>query len=806
LFALTVAARTVPDPAVAADFFTAIADKLLRSTFDFGITNIPVQTNGVFCFTPAVHRLLQVAANVRDAANTNFYPTVFRPVFFNDAQGNIFITGWQQVASVSGAGDPQLAAPIDLVALPAGISTNNVYGVPWIIGTKKFLPGFNEFYSFNTMQVMRRLQFLRMNAPSTWPGTSPGSYRTNQMLVMSITNHMGFSFWNSYATNYPGGALTVFARDFVRMRLSYGNYSYLGSTQFIFATTLNSWPGANWDRSVPPAQRSANPSSFITGNFDFPFVHEAAIDLDQSGNVVGSGFTSESFNSNVTTLPPFPNFELDTTNYFQGFILDGSNIVDYVQFSGLTQNRNLGDDLKDVNYLGGQPTLMWSTNNSGIAGSGVNWGVQNQIYVSQTAQNVPAGGYWSLPQNLPGGMSPTVAAIAAMFRGFFTPTWIYANKVYINTNLVQLAPYIPTRTVVSPVLWVANDPLVHYLTSDLLQPLDSTIYRSDNFSIPPIAIPNLSALALRFQPWGRNAVMETFVNVLHDDPNNASYNLAYRDPLVWTPDDWNFPATNSLPLTTLGQIHRGTPWQTLFLKSTNILSYTDFSQANPAVGINTWQYWTGDFDANDAAIMAPVNDWRLAALVAEIFCTNAATQLTSVNAANWPQLLGSISVQTNSTITPDYSTTPQFDSFVMASNSPQAFLIANGIASAKANRTFASAGDVLSAPEISVSSPWLNTSDPGQIQYGISDAAYEMIPAQLLPQLRPDSTGGIFFTNGVWCAQFSGADAFDYILQSSPDLVNWSIVVTNQPVRGKLTTPLPLANPPQIFYRTILLP
>jgi hypothetical protein len=173
--AFVASARTAPNPADATGFFTAVADKLLRSTFSFGVTNIPVQTNGVFTYTPAVERLLQVAANLRDAATTNFYPTVYRPVFFNDGQGNILITGYQQIASVNGISDPQLAVPFDLTALPIGASTNNLYGVPWIIGAKKYLPNFNEFYSFNTLQVSRKLQFSRRNAPSQWPGVG-GNY------------------------------------------------------------------------------------------------------------------------------------------------------------------------------------------------------------------------------------------------------------------------------------------------------------------------------------------------------------------------------------------------------------------------------------------------------------------------------------------------------------------------------------------------------------------------------------------------------------------------------------------------------
>ncbi len=639
------------------------------------------------------------------------------------------------------------------------------------------------------------------------------------MLVMSITNHLGFSFWNSYATNYPGGALTIYANDYIRMRLSYGGYSYAYTNDYVYFNQLNSWPGASLDKNLPPAQRQANPSSFIAGNFDFPFVHEAAINLDNTGNV--AGFTIETFNTNVTSLPPFPNFELDITNRFQAFILDGSNVVDYVQFYGPQQVRNLGDDLKDPDYVAGNiNSLMWSTNLNGLNQNGVNWGVQNQITVSQIDRNVPPGGRWTVPPNFPAGVPQTTLAIATMFGGFFNSVWFFGGRTYTNTNLVQQAPFTPTRTVVSPTLWVVNDPLVHYLTSDLLQPMAETygvingVARSDDFSIPPIVTPNLASLPDRFQPWGRNAFMENLAGVLHDSPDNASYNLAYRDPLMWTPDDWNFPATNALPLTTLGRVHRGTPWQTIFLKATNILNYTDVAQANPAVGLTTWENWTGDFDAADAALLSPTSDWRLAALLAEMFNPGDSTQLGSVNTTNWPALLDSLATLTNSTAVPYYDFPPELDAFVMTSNSPQSTFVAAALIQVRANQPgqkYFSAGDILSTPEISEQSPWLNRSDANfpndQIDFGISDDAYEMIPAQLLPRLRPDSSGALVFSNGGWRAQFSGSDAFDYTLQTSTNLVNWEIVSTNQPTQGNFSAPIaPLPGGQNQFFRSVLLP
>jgi hypothetical protein len=288
------------------------------------------------------------------------------------------------------------------------------------------------------------------------------------------------------------------------------------------------------------------------------------------------------------------------------------------------------------------------------------------------------------------------------------------------------------------------------------------------------------------------------------------FNLAFKDPLVWSSDDWNFPSGNGLPLATLGQVHRGTPWQTVYLKASDILNET--TPANN-IGTNTWMNWTGDMDANDAALSAPVNDWRLAGLLVALFNTNDPTQLVSVNdknPTNWLNLLSSIIVQTNSTPFPSPFVVPEFDSYVMLSNSTQALIIANAIAQAKMTQpgqTFNSVGDILATPELTVNSPWLNTSAAVQVESGISDEAYEAIPAQLLPLLRPDSVGAMIQANGGLNIQFSGSDAFAYALQTSTNLVNWDVVSTNCPVQGSFSVPIqPVPNSQERFYRSVLLP
>jgi hypothetical protein len=144
----------------------------------------------------------------------------------------------------------------------------------------------------------------------------------------------------------------------------------------------------------------------------------------------------------------------------------------------------------------------------------------------------------------------------------------------------------------------------------------------------------------------------------------------------------------------------------------------------------------------------------------------------------------------------------------MASNSPQTLVVANGIAQVRAiqpNQFFYFIGDILATPELTENSPWLNTGTSNLVQYGITDAAYEAIPTQLLLLLRPDSIGAMLPTNGGWSLQFSGSDVYAYVLQTSTNLVNWDTLSTNYPVQGCFYAS-PLQNSSTRFYRTVLLP
>jgi hypothetical protein len=354
--------------------------------------------------------------------------------------------------------------------------------------------------------------------------------------------------------------------------------------------------------------------------------------------------------------------------------------------------------------------------------------------------------------------------------------YIAAGKAALNLQ----APYTPTALVTRLTLWEANDPLVHYLASDLS---GSTQYVQPVKTEIPLTF---GVLNDRYMPWGGNAQYS------NTDPN--PYNLALKDPLVWSPDDWNFPSGQPLSADGLGQVHRGTPWQTIYLKATDILASSG--------GLNTWINWTGDLDAADAAAMAPVQDRHLASLLAFMFNTNDFRSLVSVNNLDpnaWLGLLDGLTALTN-------PTSGQFVPIIISSNSPQASIIAGAIQTSRSgqpNQFFRDAGDVLATPQLAEQSPFLSALNPTN---QISDEAYEMIPSQLLSLIRADSIGSVAPANGQTVFQFTGYDGHSYAIEFSTDLVSWANVSTNNPANGILTfTNPPPANASPQFYHSVLL-
>ena len=201
-------------PLVSADspvgFFTNVANRLLQSQLGLSLNHIQVYPTNQY--TPSVHRLLQVAANLYDASTnrtfivpgaTNGFPTVFRPLFMQ-SRNQVFISGYAEFtgtpADLSALVNPtrlphDLSDPTDTRPIVTG---DMIYGIPLVIGARKGYPNFNEFAMYSQIQVARKLQFHRPGTSTTLPVNE-----IDQMFVAGISNVLGVEAWNSYAAAYP---------------------------------------------------------------------------------------------------------------------------------------------------------------------------------------------------------------------------------------------------------------------------------------------------------------------------------------------------------------------------------------------------------------------------------------------------------------------------------------------------------------------------------------------------------------------------------------------------------------------------
>jgi hypothetical protein len=237
----------------------------------------------------------------------------------------------------------------------------------------------------------------------------------------------------------------------------------------------------------------------------------------------------------------------------------------------------------------------------------------------------------------------------------------------------------------------ANDPLVHYLSSDLNGHVGASAIwygkysfingywnHVDDLASGPWPVSPKDPTGGRYQPWLRRGQTDTLVpNVIP-----VTNNYAVKDPLLKSSDYWNFPTNLLSSLSGLGQVHRGTPWQTMYLKDADVLG--DLYPASGYilnVGTNTWMAWTGDLDPNDAPFMAPLQDRQLAGLLMSLLNTNDPTQLFSVNdpnLADWLNLLNGLIVYSNSAPSVFVNTPVTFDTYVLDGSSSQAAVFANG--------------------------------------------------------------------------------------------------------------------------------
>jgi len=759
------------------DFFNNAANRLLQSATNLGIfnltvTNIPVYPTNYY--TPAVHRLLQLAANMYDATtNRNlpgtgfpYVPSVFRPRFGVNGT-NIFISGYVEespeirpLADFLTSPVRHLNFPDDRAAL-ASRPDDLVYGVPLVIGAKEGFPNFNEYSMQSFVQVTRKLELRRRNAFSR-------PNETNQMYLIGISNVFAVEAWNSYTNPFPRN-LDLYVTNQLSIVLTNEN-GVIRSTNLTLRQIIPiNIPANTWQGLVSPQvpQQSFRIPIFTNVIFLSNSVYSASQPYFRPLNSrfeQGIGF-------------PVPQWGLSITNNRLRYILVDratQRVVDYVHLATVDTNlASLDVNLDITRELMGNFNVQneasatgqqWLTNRPQNSTSifTPTYGVINQIEVSLGNQDIGDWINYSLDP-ISGNDKPK--AIAG-FRAFF-----YATAG--NSNLIQQAPFTPSRKIYQNISWQANDPLVHYTLNDLT---DLARTNDINFISPPNnpapVMPNLSKINTRYQPWGGNPNLT---------PDETARNLALKDPLVNRSDDWDFP-TNKLPnLGWLGRVHRGTPWQTIYLKSA-------------LVNEGTWAKWTGN--AFDPERSVPSQDRNLLDLFTVAPNDNASRGQMSINQTDlpgWSAILSGVIVLTNSATDKELQENPlaaKFDPLVIepagvdGANS-QLFRIVAALNRDRANtnanpdQTFHRLGDILATPELTVASPYLNVTNSTQLERGVSDPVYERIPQQVLSLLKVGEPRFVIYSYGQ-----SLKPADRSIVQSGP-FIGMS---TNYQITGETAT------------------
>src|SRR6185503_20571602 len=88
---------------------------------------------------------------------------------------------------------------------------------------------------------------------------------------------------------------------------------------------------------------------------------------------------------------------------------------------------------------------------------------------------------------------------------------------------------------------------------------------------------------------------------------SAEYDWPVKDPGVYSSDHWDFPTQKFPNLGWLGRVHRGTPWQTVYLKADDPGSSGTILLAKNDPN-NRWAQQVG---GSFMVQTYPTNDWRL---------------------------------------------------------------------------------------------------------------------------------------------------------------------------------------------------
>jgi hypothetical protein len=709
----------------------------------FGVTNIPIYTasNPGIHYDAAVHRLLQLAANIYDAtipsSITNIspttglvvrHPTVFRPYFqivpLGGTNVGLNIAGYVQVTNDAYF---QMLLPYqdmsNVVVNPRGFNTNgNVAGIPWIVAADQGLPDFYHYTCGSQVMLERKILFPRPLENGVPITNKPPAF-TNQFYCMAITNSVGMDAWNSYPTAFAGsiGPLYYYYSNYITIQLT---------NEFNYGTNINlaisNWPysggfswkagggGVNSKTGIISLFNATNlislPESYYSQSLNrFYYLTNGDNDLNsfQPGDMAQTGW-------------PVYNWTLNVTNHVVYALFDGQPSIEH----SASQNYVLLDFVN----LGPFGFSMSLTNVIQQALSG------NLLAVNGAQPNYWApGAATGLPNSpMPLGMQYQIAAAMAT-----NATFVENLQGKDTSQPVFACPCKPTYVVQYPTNWVANDPLVHYTLEDLTWTGDSETLKVEDDSIAQVPIPltnSVGTVSARYSPWG-----------LGD--STTSRNMLFKDPNITDSAAWQFP-TNKFPsVGWIGRVHRGTPWQTVFLKADSSQSYALWSNwANP--------YWVTTINIPIPPESYPTNDWPLVDVFTTAVNDNAARGLLSVNQTNdpaWAAVFAGVIALTNSNfgvqIMPNSSgIMREVQNYANLVDVNSLYYGINAFRTNQPNGLFHKVGYILGASALTTTSPFLGGN--ASTVPDVTDEMVERIPQQTLSLLKVGEPQFVIFAWG----------------------------------------------------------
>jgi len=765
--------------------------------------NIPVWPTNLY--TPSVHRLFQLAANIYDGTTNRAdyagsdplhpLPTVFRPIFTELArnqagQRQVFVVGYSELTvrelssrfnSITGITRPlDLSDPSDDTR--ALQPSSMVYNVPLVIGAKKGLPSFVELTMDTDCQAARKLIYQRDSAGKV-NSLAPAYFVT-------VTNIVGLQAWNAYTADFnrpvtlyawpESSVLLTNLDDNTRMNPQPYFADHLPLQQPL-ATPIPIWPG--YQTRIDPI--TSADYSFVTplgpqggAKTNYTFVRSNSVYSVSQRRLVENAPPNANLAKGVTNYTGIPHIQVTFKGRLRFALVDQQTqrLIDYVNLATsqtVDMTTNMADNCNPHYSQQYSRGGMWCTNvpTGGRIPAGTDprmpFGVRLQVDVSAGTPRVGED-VWatSLPNSDYRGLADHGITKFKKQFGLGAGT---SDNDFMSTFS---APFSPVRNLHIATCWMANDPLVHYTVGDLqdLTDFPKQVYLDE--AVPDLPPTGYKQVNKRYEPWGGRALA-----------SEAKYDWRLKDPLPRNSgrsDDWDFP-TNKLPnVGWLGRIHRGTPWQTIYLKalgldypswikwSGNDLMVTNYGQLPWTnmpqlswVSTTNGGVVTTRQEGYDSAFSQPTNDWRLLDIFTTALSPNATRGRLSINQPNlaaWSAVLSGVIVLSNAqngALSPAViQPAGTYDATAPVNTWPAVARIVNGINFARtnlnakvgpvfANQAFHRLGDLLSVPELTSASPFLSIGSPGNARPTPpmpNDAAFERIPQQILGLLKCDPT------------------------------------------------------------------